>query len=263
MRIALTIAGSDPTGAAGLEADLRVFQCFGLHGAALATALTVQDSRRVHEVVAVDPSLFARRLDVLLADFRPDVVKLGMLADAAIARILVPRLGALADSGIPIVVDPVLVSSSGATLLEAEGLEVLRREILPRAFAVCPNRAEAAALLGREDDPARMAAALGGLGPRIVVVTGGDADEPSARDFVFSDGRSSLLDGPRIEGWSPHGTGCTFASALAAAIVTVGDPLRALALAKTFTFAAISRAACASGSRGRPLPRLDGARDGG
>ncbi|MCB9833957.1 MAG: hydroxymethylpyrimidine/phosphomethylpyrimidine kinase [Planctomycetes bacterium] len=260
MKLALTIAGSDPTGAAGLEADLRVFQSLGLHGMAVATALTVQDSGRVHEAGVLDADLVLRRLDVLLADLVPDLVKVGMLGSADIVAGLAPRLASL-PKGTPIVVDPVLASSSGRPLLEPAGLVRLRDEILPLARAICPNRREAALLLGREDEPAALARDLARFGPRLVVVTGGDAAEPMVRDFVCSDGELIELTAERLPGPSPHGTGCTFASALAAHLLEGRGAVEAVRRARDYARSAIAGARTLSRGGGRPLPRLKGVDD--
>ena len=215
MITALTIAGSDPSGGAGLELDLKVFQHFGAYGAAVATALTVQDPTRVHAVFAVDASLVRRRLEVLAAAFRPGVVKLGMLATAPIVEVVADFLDGL-DPAVPVVVDPVLRSTSGAELLERAGVDALLARILRRAVVVLPNLAEARILCG---DPAIGAAdaarALASKYGVAFVVTGGDAQGSTAIDEVSSD-RAYRLVGPRTEGISPHGTGCAFAAAIAA-----------------------------------------------
>ncbi len=260
MKVALTIAGSDPTGAAGLEADLRVFQSLGMHGAAVATALTVQDTSRVHEVVPIESDLFRRRLQVLLSDLRPAVVKLGMLGTAGIATAVADLVEPLLPA-VPLVIDPVIRSSSGAPLIDEGGLEVLVRRLLPRARAVTPNRAEAALLLGRDDEPAALAEGLARLGPEIVIVTGGDASEPEVRDFVWCREGGFELTQPRLPGPSPHGTGCTFAAALAVQLTRGLEAREAISAALRYVRAAIEGARPARGSSGRPLPRLKGIDD--
>lgn len=246
----LTIGGSDPTGGAGIEADAQTVRELGGHGAAVATALTVQDSSRVYEVVPISAEVVARRLAVLLADIVPDAIKTGMLADAAVAAAVV---GALPD-GVPLVVDPVILSSSGAVLLDDGGLAVVREQLLPRATVITPNHAEAAALLGRE--PAG-AAELLALAP-AAVVTGGDGGGEDVVDVLADADGVVEARAVRLPGPSPHGTGCAFATALAVRLA-MGDGLRdAFEFARLRVRRAVARARPARGSAGRPLLGMSG-----
>ena len=236
MPVALTIAGSDPTGGAGLEADLRVFHQFGVHGCAVATALTEQDSRAVYALGLLEPKLVSRRLGRLLDDIRPDAVKIGMLGTGSIARVVADALEPL--DGVAIVIDPVIRSSSGAELLDPAGVAVLRERLLPLARVMTPNRAEAAWLLGESEEaataPGDVARGLARLTSATIVVTGGDTSEPESIDVVHDQGRQTLLVETRHPGESPHGTGCAFSSAIAAGLAR-GDPIdEVLATAKRF-----------------------------
>lgn len=250
LHLALTVAGSDPTGGAGLEQDLRVFERLGVHGAAVATALTVQDSARVHDVVAVPAPDFRRRLDVLLADLAPDAVKTGMLFGARHVDALVAALDG-AGSRASVVVDPVMLSSSGHPLLDEEGVAALRDLLVPRAAVVTPNLAEARRLCGREGDARTLARRLLELGCRAVVITGGDADEPDAIDVLADADGVRILGAARVPGPSPHGTGCAFAAAVAAGLA-VGVPIAAAVVrAKELVRRAIAAAARPPGARAR------------
>ena len=253
MRKLLTIAGSDPTGAAGIEQDLRVFQAFGCHGMAVASAHTVQDADSVHRVRPEDPAFFRERLDHLQRRYRPDVIKLGMLADARIVEELLGFLDAWKDAP-RLVIDPVIESSSGHALLSPEGVALLVRELIPRADLLTPNGGEAVGLskaLGIEPsvDPVAAARALVRAGADVVCLTGGDRrgdeDELLARDYVWRRGQDDylVLESPRSPGESPHGTGCAFASAAAASMSRNESTEDALRRAKSFITRAIAAAA--------------------
>ncbi|MEZ6194956.1 MAG: hydroxymethylpyrimidine/phosphomethylpyrimidine kinase [Planctomycetota bacterium] len=242
MIVALTIAGSDPTGGAGLEQDLRVFAVEGVHGTAVATALTTQDTARVHEVEPECAERFARRLAVLLAEIRPRAVKAGMLGTASIARVLAEALeGPLA--GVPFVLDPVLRSSSGRALLDAAGEEVLRERLLPRATITTPNRREAGLLagLGEAGDPAEAAARLSSRGP-TVFVSAGDASEPELVEHVGVGGRVTEQRATRLPGEAPHGTGCALTAFIAAGLARGETADAALAVARARMRSAIAAA---------------------
>jgi hydroxymethylpyrimidine/phosphomethylpyrimidine kinase len=253
MRTALVIAGSDPTGGAGLELDLRVLEHHGVHGMAVATALTLQDTERVHAAGVLDAEDVAARLAVLLRSVAPHVVKLGMLGSAAIVDAVAGALARLAPAT-PIVIDPVVRSTSGRELLEAAGIRALRERLVPKADVLTPNASEARALLGgAPGEPAALAAALGSLGARCVVVTGGDGGGEAAVDHVWTADRAWTLSAPRTAGPSPHGTGCAFAAAIAAQLAHGRSLESALESAKAFVSAAIGRAEYlppAAGSRG-------------
>lgn len=213
--VALTIAGSDPSGGAGIQADLRHFAREGLYGTAVIAGLTVQDSHGVHRAEAVDPALFAQQLDAALADLPVAAAKSGMLGSAANVRALAARIG-----DVPLVVDPVLVSSSGHRLLDEDAVHELRR-LLRVATLTTPNLAEAAVLLDVDEVPAEEAATAARLlcerygSP--VVVTGGHAGGGRSVDHAWI-GHALTLDGPRVPTEDDHGTGCLHTAAIAASL---------------------------------------------
>jgi hydroxymethylpyrimidine/phosphomethylpyrimidine kinase len=230
--VALTIAGSDPSGGAGIQADLKTFSALGAYGCAVLTALTAQSTRGVAGVLPVPAEFVARQLDTLFDDVRIDAVKIGMLAEAPIIEAVADVL----DRHQPpiVVLDPVMVATSGDRLLAADAEDALRRLLLPRAHLVTPNLGEAGVLLGR--DPARdlgqrraQVAQLLDLGARAVLLKGGhqavraeDGDPGGARvavDLLGERGgaRSAPIElrAPWIDTRNTHGTGCTLSSALA------------------------------------------------
>ncbi len=247
MRTALAISGSDPTGGAGLQLDVQVFAHFGLHGAAIPTALTVQDTEKVHQVLPVFPTLVLDQLRALLHDFEPAAVKIGMLASDDVLRNVEHGLRALPDH-VPVVIDPVLMSSSGVPLLERRawrGLEGL----FARAALVTPNLHELETLTERDvsrkrDIEAAAVQLIEKTGARAVLAKGGhrasDADDllAIAGDTV----EIHWLEGERIDGAPVHGTGCALASAVAAGLA-LGRPLReAVDEARSFVRSAIAGA---------------------
>ena len=234
MRIALSIAGSDPTGGAGLQADLQVFRALGVHGAGVVTALTVQDTARVHQVLPVFPNVVLDQLRVLLADLRPHAVKIGMLATDDVARNVELGLGALDATGaapVPIVIDPVLAASDGTQLLERRARGSLER-LIGRAALVTPNLPEAETLTGcdvssREGVEAAGCALVSSLGAGAALVTGGHREGPPDDLLVVREGGSQSLlwlEGKRVETGPVHGTGCALSSAIAAHLAR-GDDL--------------------------------------
>ena len=249
--VALTIAGSDPGGGAGIQADLRTFAAFGVHGASVLAALTAQDTRGVHATLEVPPAFVVLQLDAVLDDLPVRAAKTGMLHRAAVIDAVVARLGARPLSHL--VVDPVLAASGGEALLEPAGIAVLRERLLPLATLVTPNLREAEALTGRTvSEPAEMreaARALVALGARAALVKGGHL--PGDALDVLYDGREFReLRAPRIEGRRLHGTGCVLSAAITAGLA-LGDRLAdAVAEAKRYVTRAIETAPAAS----RPTP---------
>jgi hydroxymethylpyrimidine/phosphomethylpyrimidine kinase len=235
LRTALTIAGSDSSGGAGIQADLKTFAAFGVYGMSAITALTAQSTIGVAAVAPVSADLVTAQIEALSGDIRIDATKIGMLATAAIAEAVA---AAIEELDLPsVVLDPVLVSSSGTRLLDDDGVQTLILELLPRARVITPNIPEAEVLSGcriaSADDARRAARRLCEMGATAVVITGGHGME-GTRDIVdlLYDGASFVeLRTPRVEidGHSVfHGTGCTFASALAAGLAA-GQPLAAAA----------------------------------
>ena len=235
MRVALSIAGSDPTGGAGLQADLQVFRSLGVHGAAVVTALTVQDTGKVHQVLPVFPNVVLDQLRVLLADVRPHAIKIGMLASDDVARNVELGLGAL-DPGEgplpPIVLDPVLAASDGTPLLERRAWGTLER-LMGRAALVTPNLLEAEALTGcdvssQEGVEAAGCALVSSHGAGAALVKGGHSEGPPNDLLVIREGGSQTLrwlEGERIDAGPVHGTGCALSSAIAAHLAR-GDALQ-------------------------------------
>ncbi len=228
---ALTIAGSDSGGGAGIQADLRTFAAHGLLGCTAITAITAQNTVAVTRADALDPALVTAQIDAVLADLPVRAAKTGMLATSAIVRAVASRWASIDDAP-PLVVDPVMVSTGGDRLLDADAVDAVRRLLLPLATVLTPNLPEARALLGTEDisNPEDAVAALAALcGPQATVVLKGGhrLASPRAADLVrLPDGRHFWLDAPRIETRCDHGTGCTFAAAITANLA-LGSPMRA------------------------------------
>jgi hydroxymethylpyrimidine/phosphomethylpyrimidine kinase len=249
MAVALSIAGSDPTGGAGLQLDLQVFHALGVHGAGVPTALTVQDTRAVHRVLPLFPSVVLDQLRVVMRDLDVAAVKVGMLATDDVARSVLLALDEL-PSGTPLVVDPVLRASSGASLLERRAWATLC-EFFPRATLVTPNLPELESLAGKKtsergaiEDAARHM--LVGLGARAVLVKGGhreaDTDDLLARRDPEGGVRLDWLSSERIPGDPVHGTGCALSSAVAAELALGAELVDAVTRARAFVRAAIASA---------------------
>ena len=250
---ALSIAGSDPSGGAGIQADLKTFAAYRVYGAAVLTALTAQNTRGVRGVQIVPSAFIGAQLDAVLDDLAVHAIKTGMLADDASVRAVAERLARV--PAIALVVDPVLVSTSGHALADASTVPALRDALLPLAHLVTPNLAEAEALLGARvrsrADMQNAARALVALGARAALVKGGHLDG-SAYDVLFADDRMTELDAPRIAVESTHGTGCTLSAAIAAGLAR-GEPLAgAVARAKRYVSRSLARA-LAVGQGLRPL----------
>jgi hydroxymethylpyrimidine/phosphomethylpyrimidine kinase len=231
MRTVLTIAGSDPSGGAGIQADLKTFAAFGVYGASAITAITVQNTLGIDRIVALEADVVTAEIEALAGDLTLHATKTGMLANAAIVEAVA---AAIDELELPlVVVDPVLVATSGQPLLDADGTRALAAELLARARVVTPNIAEAETLSGRRigslEDARDAARRIRDLGPRAVLITGGHAHDRFASDRDVVD---LLLDGEevsefrvaRVEAGATHGTGCTFASAVAAGLA-LGRPL--------------------------------------
>jgi hydroxymethylpyrimidine/phosphomethylpyrimidine kinase len=249
MPIALSVAGSDPTGGAGLQLDLQVFRALGVHGAGVVTALTVQDTERVHRVLPVFPSVVLDQLRTVLRDLAVAAVKIGMLATDDVVRAVAHGLGDPEASAAPVVLDPVLESSSGAFLLERRAWPTLV-SLLPRTALVTPNGPELAALA--EADVSTRAGIEAGArrlvadaNAQAVLVTGGHLE--GAPDDLLArragEGvRVDWLAGERIAGGDVHGTGCALSSAIAAELAKGAALDEAVATARAFVREAIRRA---------------------
>jgi hydroxymethylpyrimidine/phosphomethylpyrimidine kinase len=240
---ALTIAGSDSGGGAGIQADLKTFSALGVFGLTAITALTAQNTAGVQGVVEMSPAFVREQIDAVLADIGADAAKTGMLSSAPIVEAVAEAVRAWRISRL--VVDPVMIAKSGAPLLQPEARAALERALLPLALVVTPNLHEAQALLGRPietlaqmEDAAR---ALHALGPRYVVVKGGHL--PGAAVDVVFDGRTiTRLESERVDTRHTHGTGCVFSAAIAAGLARGAPPDDAIRGAKAFVTAAIRHA---------------------
>ena len=212
----LDIAGSDSGGGAGVQADIKTVTALGGYAATAITAVTVQDTLRVHAIHPIPPDIIAAQIRVVLADIGADAIKIGMLGDAAAARAVLEALAAWPD--IPLVVDPVMAAKGGASLIAPDALEPLR-ELLRGAALVTPNAPEAEALTGlaihTTDDLRRAGEALLTSGVRAVLMKGGHVPGESVIDLLMTPRGETMLEGPRIATRHTHGTGCTLASACA------------------------------------------------
>jgi hydroxymethylpyrimidine/phosphomethylpyrimidine kinase len=240
----LTVAGSDSSGGAGVQADIKTITALGGYAASAITALTAQDSTGVFDVLPVPPDFVRRQIDVVLADIGADCIKTGMLHDAGIVAAVAESLAAFPD--LPLVLDPVLQATSGAALLEASAVEELKRRLIPRARVLTPNLPEAEMLLGRSiggvDEMAEAARALIALGAGAVVLKGGHLAGSRLRDLVVDGDEVYAFENARIETRHTHGTGCSLASAIATGLAQ-GMALRpAIARAHDFVQRAIRTA---------------------
>ncbi len=263
-----TVAGFDPSGGAGVTADLLTFAAHGLFGCSAVTALTVQSTTGVRAVEAVRPEVMEKTLECLLEDLPPEGIKIGMLGTAAMAGAVGAFLRNLQGSGTTcaVVLDPVLVSSSGRVLFPPEEIERLHEIVLAQVDWVTPNWGELAVLTGvrvRSLDQAERAARFlmerhPGLG---VIATGGDAERPV--DLLVTRGaEAAVLDGERVDTTSTHGTGCAFSSAFLARLVMRYGPVEAARLAKRFVAGALRHAPGLGAGKG-PMGLLWPLREGG
>jgi hydroxymethylpyrimidine/phosphomethylpyrimidine kinase len=239
---ALTIAGSDSGGGAGIQADLKTFAALGVYGTSVITAITAQNTCGVHGIHQVPAAFVAGQLDAVLSDIPVQAIKTGMLGDAATIMEIVRVLKKYRQN--LLVVDPVMVAQSGDTLLASEAVTALREELLPMALLVTPNLPEAGALLGRiVDNTAEMEAAakdISLLGPRLVLIKGGHLAGDEMVDILYDGKTLHHLSAPRIKTSHTHGTGCTYAAAITAFLARGCSPPEAVSQAKKFITAAIS-----------------------
>jgi hydroxymethylpyrimidine/phosphomethylpyrimidine kinase len=241
---ALTIAGSDSGGGAGIQADLKVFFALGCHGTSAITALTAQNTVEVAAIYPIPPDFVRAQIDAIAGDIGIDAAKTGMLASAPIIEAVSRAVSAHHIE--KLVVDPVFVSKHRDRLLAEDAVAALRTQLLPQALVVTPNLYEASALLdGAEiaslDDMRDAAAALGAFGPRSVLLKGGHLPGDHATD-VFWDGTTCTeLTGPRFDTTDTHGTGCALSAAIAAHLARGDDLLSAVRAGKEFVSGAIRR----------------------
>jgi hydroxymethylpyrimidine/phosphomethylpyrimidine kinase len=244
MKIALTIAGSDSGGGAGIQADLKTFQQFGVYGTSVIVALTAQNTRGVRAVESVPEAMVAAQLTALAEDLPPDALKTGMLAEAALVRLVAK---AIRENGWqPLVVDPVMVATSGQRLLTTEAEDVIRESLVPLAALVTPNLDEAAMLTGRVvHDVATMERAgetLVRFGAAAALVKGGHLTGDTVTDILVTPDGVRRFTRPRIPTGSTHGTGCTLSAAITAGLALSRPLETAVADALDFVHRAIARA---------------------
>ncbi|HEY7765421.1 MAG TPA: bifunctional hydroxymethylpyrimidine kinase/phosphomethylpyrimidine kinase [Aestuariivirgaceae bacterium] len=242
--IALTIAGSDSGGGAGIQADLKTFSALGVYGASVITALTAQNTVRVEAVHVVPADFVLAQMRAVADDLQVDAIKIGMLATA-------PVIEAVAEGlkdyrGVPVVLDPVMIAASGDPLLDPGAVDALRR-LIPLATLITPNLAEAAALLacspaGNEYEMAMQAWQLKDAGAKAVLIKGGHGEGSTSIDILFAGVEPERLEAPRVATRNTHGTGCTLSSAIAAELAKGASLPDAVATAKDYVTAAIRNA---------------------
>jgi hydroxymethylpyrimidine/phosphomethylpyrimidine kinase len=237
---ALTVAGSDSGGGAGIQADLKTFAALGVHGMSAITSITAQNTYSVTRVVDLDPEVVVEQIRVCVEDIGVDAIKTGMLHTIDIIRAVADELRKISA---PKVVDPVMVAKSGAPLLRENAIKTLVEELIPIADVVTPNAREAERLTGipvkRLEDQKNAAKEIAELGARAVVVKGGHLDGPMVRDVLYFNGDYIVLESERIQTKNTHGTGCTFASAIAAHLAHGTEIVQAVRKAKEFVTDAI------------------------
>jgi hydroxymethylpyrimidine/phosphomethylpyrimidine kinase len=257
--VAMTIAGSDPSGGAGLQADLKTFAALKVYGLSVITAVIAQNSTRVSRVEAVGPDMVAAQLETIVAERIPDGLKIGALASAEVTKVVAQAVQSL---GLPApVLDPVLVASSGTRLLEPAAESILRAQLIPLAAIVTPNIPEAEVLSGIEIDGVaamrRAAQALHQLGPRAVLIKGGhwpatlgDGRRSKVVDLFFDGRRYIEFEAARIPGEGAHGTGCALSAAIAAWLARRVDLETAISRAKRFMTRALKNTLVLGNGRG-------------
>ena len=243
--IAVTIAGSDSSGGAGIQADLKTFSALGVYGASVIAALTAQNTKGVTGIHDVPPDFVAAQMDAVFSDLAVGAVKIGMLSTPAVIETVAAGLKRWRQD--KVVLDPVMVAESGDRLIAPEAVAVLKRDLMPRALLITPNLPEAAALLDtsiavNEAEMRLQAERLLGMGVKAVLMKGGHGKGPESADF-FADGTHMIrLTATRVETRNTHGTGCTISSAIAAGLAKGRDLETAVREAKAYITAAIGAA---------------------
>ena len=254
MRTAMTIAGSDSGGGAGIQADLKTFAALGVYGTSAVTALTAQNTVGVAGVWAVPAEFVTLQIESIAGDLGCDAVKTGMLGEAVIVEAVAAAIVALELPNL--VVDPVMVAKSGDHLLSPDALQALRSSLLPLARVVTPNLPEAAVLAEMAvtslSDAREAARRIHALGPAFVIVKGGHLEGPEVVDVIYDGSRFIELVGPRVPGRHTHGTGCTFAAAITARLASGASVEEAARAAKAYVAGAM-RAGIPLGQGHRPL----------
>ena len=252
--IALTIAGSDSCGGAGIQADLKTFSALEVYGASVITALTAQNTQRVEAVHAVAPEFVLAQMRAVGADLQVDAIKIGMLATGPVIEAVAEGLKDYPR--VPVVLDPVMIAASGDPLLDPEAVDALRSILIPLATLLTPNLAEAAALLAtsparNEYEMAMQAWQLKDAGAKAVLVKGGHANGPTSTDILFAGVEPVSFEAPRAATRNTHGTGCTLSAAIAAELAKGAHLADAVATAKAYVTAAIFAADTLDVGRGR------------
>ena len=243
--IALTIAGSDSSGGAGIQADLKTFAALGVHGGSVLTALTAQNTQGVTGIHDVPPGFIAAQIDAVFADLHVGAVKIGMVSRAAAIEVV--GAGLARHQAKNVVLDPVMVATSGATLLATEAIDKLRRDLIPRALVVTPNLPEAATLTGatlarNEREMEIQAREILALGARTVLIKGGHAEGAESVDLLIGQDGVLRLSAARVSSRNTHGSGCTLSSAVAAELAKGRSLHDAVRAAKAYVTAAIAAA---------------------
>jgi hydroxymethylpyrimidine/phosphomethylpyrimidine kinase len=243
--IALTIAGSDSSGGAGIQADLKTFAALGVYGASAITALTAQNTQGVEAVHAVPPDFILKQIEAVARDLDVGAVKIGMLATRGLIEAVAEGLECF--PGVPVVLDPVMVAASGDPLLDADAVDTLRIVLVPRASLITPNLPEAAKLLGEnqagnEREMQAQAGSLKRLGAKAVLIKGGHGEGEEAVDILIDAEGALRLEAPRVKTANTHGTGCTLSSAIAAELAKGATLREAVVAAKAYVTAAIKAA---------------------
>jgi hydroxymethylpyrimidine/phosphomethylpyrimidine kinase len=248
---ALTIAGSDSGAGAGIQADLKTFAALGVYGTSAITAITAQNTQGVTAIFELPASIVAAQIDAVLSDIGADAVKTGMLSNASIIETVAAKLRESALGGRPLVVDPVMVAKSGDRLLREDAIAALREQLLPLATVLTPNLPEAEVLLGRSlatwDDVRAGAKELVAMGAQAVVMKGGHLPasagrEGPATDILYDGQEFREYTASRVDTVNTHGTGCTFASAIAAGLARGESLHSAVAMAKAYVTKALQSA---------------------
>ncbi len=253
MKRVLTIAGSDSSGGAGIQADLKTMACLGVYGMSAVTALTAQNTMGVSGVLEASPEFVAQQLDCVFRDIRPDAVKIGMVSNAAIIRAIGRKLREYRAEHV--VVDPVMVSTSGSSLLQDGALAALKEELFPLAEVITPNLPEAERLcgfpIGSEPDMLRAAQAIGSTLPGAVLVKGGHWEQ-DADDLLWQGGAFHWFRAGRVDNANNHGSGCTLSSAIASFLALGCDLPQGVGKAKAYITACM-RAGLDLGTGSGPL----------
>ena len=243
--IAVTIAGSDSSGGAGIQADLKTFSALGVYGASVIAALTAQNTKGVSAVLDVPPAFVTAQMDAVFSDLTVGAVKIGMLGNAAVVAAV--AAGLARHSHIPVVLDPVMVATSGERLLTPDAVEALREKLVPLALVVTPNLPEAAALVdapqaATEDEMVRQSERLLASGVKAVLMKGGHGKGAQSADLLVTATATVRFAAARIATGNTHGTGCTLAAAIAAGLAKGEDLSAAVRAAKDYVTAAIAAA---------------------